>query len=36
MYGQDVVVLLLGVPARPMSVHIHANTNRELLGRPLT
>jgi hypothetical protein len=36
MYGQDAVVVLLGVPARPMFVNIHANINGELLGRPLT
>ena len=36
MYGQDAVVVLLGVPARPMFVNIHANVNGELLGRPLT
>ena len=35
MCGQDSVVVLLGVPARPMSVNIHANINEELLGRPL-
>jgi hypothetical protein len=28
--------VLLGVPARPMFVDMHANTNVELLGRPPT
>jgi hypothetical protein len=36
MYGQDAVVMLLGFPARPMSVNTHADINGELLGRPLT
>jgi hypothetical protein len=36
MYGQDAVVMLLGVPVRPMFVNTHANINGELLGRPLT
>jgi hypothetical protein len=40
MYGQDAVVMLLGV-RRPRTSHvmfvdIHANINGELLGRPLT
>jgi hypothetical protein len=36
-YGQDGVVVLLGVPAaRPVSVDTHANANGGLLGRPLT
>jgi hypothetical protein len=31
----DAVVVLLGVPARPTFVDIHANTKGGLLGRPL-
>jgi hypothetical protein len=36
LFTTDTVLVLLGVPARPMFVKMHANSNGELLGRPLT
>ena len=36
LFTMDTVLVLLGVTARPMFVKMHANSNGELLGRPLT